>query len=236
MVKAVKQLGLETCLTVGMLSDEQVDRLDAAGLDYYNHNLDTSPDYYDKIITSHSYQDRLDTLERVRKSNINVCCGGIIGMGEKIEDRLALLIQLANLTEHPQSVPINMLIPIKGTPLESADAVHPIDFARTIALARIMLPASFVRLSAGRHTMSDELQALCFSAGANSIHYGEKLLTTPLPDQNEDMQLFQRLGITPLIPDGMQSEGDADVAADVPKTTCADRCEQEAALTAVFSE
>jgi biotin synthase len=195
MIKGVKALGMETCVTLGMLSTEQVEQLASAGLDYYNHNLDTSPEYYQEIISSRTYQDRLDTLERLRQSSIHVCCGGIIGMGEKLEDRVGLLCQLANLPEHPGSVPINMLVSVPGTPLENTQFMHPIDFARTIAVARIMMPKSMVRLSAGRTQMSDELQALCFLAGANSIHYGEKLLTTPLPDTSKDQELLQRLGI-----------------------------------------
>lgn len=204
MVRTVKSLGLETCITIGMLTQEQVNRLEAAGLDYYNHNLDTSPEYYEKIITTRTYKDRLDTLEKIRHSSIKVCCGGIIGMGETIEDRLGLLIQLANLPKHPESVPINFLIKIKGTPLENVEDTNPIDFVRIVALARIMMPKSVVRLSAGRNSMSEELHALCFFAGANSIHYGEKLLVTPLPGHDKDKQLLNRLGIQPLIPESVQ--------------------------------
>jgi biotin synthase len=202
MVKAVKDMGLETCITVGMLNEQQVDRLAEAGLDYYNHNLDTSPEYYEKIISTRTYQDRLDTIEHVRNSSIKVCCGGIVGMGETLTDRINFLIQLANLPEHPESVPINMLIRIEGTPLENLDALDPIEFTRTVAIARIMMPKSFVRLSAGRAEMSDELQAMCFFAGANSIHYGEKLLVTPLPDTSKDQNLFNKLGIKPYVPEG----------------------------------
>lgn len=201
MVKAVKAVGMETCVTLGMLTQQQVDRFAAAGLDYYNHNLDTSPEYYKEIISTRTYQDRLDTLEKIRQSAIKVCCGGIIGMGENLNDRIGLLCQLANLPEHPTSVPINLLIKIKGTPLENTNDLDPIEFVRIIALARIMMPKSRVRLSAGRNNMSDEMQALCFFAGANSIHYGEKLLVTPLPATDKDQTLFKRLGIHPLIPE-----------------------------------
>ena len=197
MISVVKDLGMETCVTLGMLTRQQSKRLKAAGLDYYNHNLDTSPEYYRQIITTRTYQDRLNTLEHVRAENINVCCGGIIGMGETELDRAALLQQLANLPEHPQSVPVNLLVQVENTPLHGTDALDPIEFVRTIAVARIMMPKSTVRLSAGRNDMSEELQALCFLAGANSIFYGEKLLTTANPDENKDMALFDRLGIKP---------------------------------------
>jgi biotin synthase len=198
MVEQVKALGLETCLTAGMLSDNQATQLKEVGLDYYNHNLDTSPEYYKEIITTRTYQDRLDTLQRVRDNGINVCCGGILGMGETVDDRLNLLLELAKLQPHPESVPLNWLVPIAGTPLGDKLQGQQIDglaFVRMVAVARIMLPHSFVRLSAGRDSMSDELQALCFLAGANSIHAGEKLLTTPLPSSDKDKQLFMRLGI-----------------------------------------
>ena len=195
MVREVKALGLETCLTLGMLSEAQTARLKEAGLDYYNHNLDTSPDFYGEIITTRTYQDRLDTLQRVRDAGINVCCGGIVGMGEARADRIGLLQQLANQHEHPESVPINLLVRVEGTPLADSEDLDPIEFIRTIAVARILMPASFVRLSAGREAMSDEMQALCFLAGANSVFYGEKLLTTPNPDADHDRQLFARLGI-----------------------------------------
>ncbi len=197
-VKAVNDMGLETCVTAGMLSDEQVDELEDAGLDYYNHNLDTSPEHYKKIATTRTYQDRLDTVERIRKSKIKTCCGGIIGMGETQEDRIAFLHQLATLPEHPRSVPINQLIPIPGTPLEDEKKVDPIEFVRIIAVARIIMPKSFVRLSAGRDAMSKEMQALCFLAGANSIHYGEKLLTTQNVSMEEDQAMFKSLGIVPM--------------------------------------
>jgi len=197
MVDGVKALGLETCMTLGMLSDEQTTRLADAGLDYYNHNVDTSEEFYGKIITTRTYQDRLDTLARVRGAGINVCSGGIVGMGETREDRAAMLQTLANLPEHPQSVPINMLVAVPGTPLENVEALEPFEFVRTVAAARIMMPKSEVRLSAGRQSMSEELQALCFLAGASSIFYGEQLLTTPNPENNKDMALFEKLGLTP---------------------------------------
>jgi biotin synthase len=196
-VKEVKALGLETCMTLGMLTAEQADALKAAGLHSYNHNLDTSPEYYDKVITTRTYQERLDTLQHVRDAGINVCCGGIMGMGETPEDRFSFLQQLANLPQHPESVPINMLIATPGTPLEKSEPIDPIEFVRMIATARILMPQSMVRLSAGRAEMSDELQALCFVVGANSIHHGEKLLTQPNYKPCGDRELFKRLGITP---------------------------------------
>ena len=196
MVKGVRALGLETCLTLGMLTDMQTQRLKQAGLDYYNHNLDTSPEFYGDVITTRSYRDRLDTLQRVRDAGINVCCGGILGMGEAREDRIGLLQQLANQPQQPESVPINLLVKVEGTPLANAAALDPIEFVRSIAVARILMPASHVRLSAGREAMSDEMQALCFLAGANSVFYGEKLLTTPNPAADQDKQLFTRLGLT----------------------------------------
>jgi len=195
MVEAVKSLGLETCLTLGMLNDKQAKRLKEAGLDYYNHNLDTSPEFYNDIITTRTYEDRLQTLQHVRSAGINVCCGGILGMGESRNDRVGLLQELANQQPHPESVPINMLVRVEGTPLQDASEFDPIEFVRTIAVARILMPQSYVRLSAGREEMSDEMQALCFLAGANSIFYGEKLLTTPNPAQGHDMELFGKLGI-----------------------------------------
>jgi len=195
MIEAVHALGLETCVTLGMLTRQQTQKLKQAGLDYYNHNLDTSPEYYGDIITTRSYQDRLDTLEHVRDAGINVCCGGIVGMGEQEEDRVSLLQQLANLPQHPQSVPINMLVQVEGTPLHGVEKLDALDFVRTIAIARILMPESWVRLSAGRTEMSDEMQALCFFAGANSIFYGDKLLTTTNPDENHDRVLFDKLGI-----------------------------------------
>jgi biotin synthase len=195
MIREVKDLGLETCATLGMLTAEQARELKGAGLDYYNHNLDTSPDYYRKIISTRTYQDRLDTLEAVRAAGMSVCCGGIIGMGEEGEDRAKLLQVLATLPEHPQSVPINQLVRVAGTPLEDSAPLDPFDFVRTIAVARVLMPRSHVRLSAGRGEMSDELQALCFLAGANSIFYGDKLLTTGNPDVEHDQVLFRRLGL-----------------------------------------
>ncbi len=195
MVREVKALGLETCATLGMLHDDQADRLKDAGLDYYNHNLDTSPEFYGEIITTRSYQDRLDTLDKVRDAGLNVCCGGIVGMGESRTERAGLLAQLANLTPQPESVPINMLVRVEGTPLADAPALDPLEFVRTIAVARILMPASHVRLSAGRSEMSEAVQALCFFAGANSIFYGEKLLTTGNPDVTRDEALFDKLGL-----------------------------------------
>lgn len=195
MIEAVKDLGLETCVTLGMLNDGQARRLKDAGLDYYNHNLDTSPEFYNDIITTRTYQDRLDTLQHVRSAGINVCCGGILGMGESRNDRVGLLQELANQQPHPESVPINMLVRVQGTPLDAIEDFDPIEFVRTIAVARILMPGSYVRLSAGREDMSDEMQALCFLAGANSIFYGEKLLTTPNPAASHDKVLFEKLGI-----------------------------------------
>ena len=197
MVEGVKDLGLETCMTLGMLSDSQTARLADAGLDYYNHNVDTSEEYYSKIISTRSYQDRLDTLARVRGAGINVCSGGIVGMGEERSDRVGMLQTLANLPEHPQSVPINMLVAVPGTPLENVEKLDPFEFVRTIAAARIMMPQAEVRLSAGRQEMSEELQSLCFLAGASSIFYGEVLLTVANPANNKDMKLFEKLGLTP---------------------------------------
>jgi len=195
MVQGVKALGMETCMTLGMLSTEQAQRLAAAGLDFYNHNLDTSPEFYSSIITTRSYQDRLDTLEKVRAAGIKICSGGIVGLGESVKDRAGLLVQLANLPEPPESVPINMLVKVKGTPLSENDDVDPFDFIRTIAVARIMMPRSHVRLSAGREQMNEQTQAMCFLAGANSIFYGCKLLTTPNPDEDRDSALFRKLGL-----------------------------------------
>jgi len=197
MVREVRALGLETCVTLGMVSGEQALELKQAGLDYYNHNLDTSEAYYGEIISTRSYQDRLDTLQAVRDAGLNVCCGGIVGMGESPRDRAQLLVTLAQLPEHPQSVPINQLVRVPGTPLAGAAPVDPFDFIRTIAVARIMMPRAQVRLSAGRETMSDELQALALLAGANSIFYGEKLLTTGNPDVARDRALLERLGMRP---------------------------------------
>jgi len=195
MVERVRAEGLETCVTLGMLDAGQSQQLKAAGLDYYNHNLDTSPEFYGEIISTRTYEDRLETLQHVRNAGINVCCGGIVGMGEARSDRAALLQQLACQTPHPESVPVNLLVRVEGTPLADESALDPFEFVRTIAVARILMPQSHVRLSAGRESMSDELQALCFLAGANSIFYGEKLLTTPNPDAAHDRQLFERLGL-----------------------------------------
>lgn len=195
MIRSVKDLGLETCMTLGMLSQEQADSLKEAGLDYYNHNIDTSPSYYDKVITTRTFGDRLQTLERVRQSGISVCCGGILGMGETREDRIEFVLTLANLETPPESVPINRLIPVAGTPLAKAEPVEGIELVRTVATARILMPKSVVRLTAGRTEMSDELQALCFLAGANSIFIGDKLLTEANPQMDKDGDLFAKLGV-----------------------------------------
>ena len=196
MIAAVHDLGLETCVTLGMLTDAQTERLKAAGLDYYNHNLDTSPEFYGQVITTRTYQDRLDTLARIQAAGIKVCSGGILGLGESRRDRASLLRQLANLPQHPESVPINLLVQVEGTPLHGTARLDPLEFVRTLAVARLLMPASQVRLSAGRADMSDELQALCFLAGANSIFYGERLLTTPNAGADRDLDLFQRLGLS----------------------------------------
>src|SRR5205823_2353510 len=198
MVEGVKSLGLETCATLGMLTGRQARRLKTAGLDYYNHNLDTSPEYYGAIITTRTYQDRLDTLGHVRDAGIHVCCGGIVGMGEGSEDRVGMIATLAGLPVHPESVPINMLVEVEGTPLARGAKLDPLEFVRTIAVARVTMPKSVVRLSAGREDMSDETQALCFLAGANSIFYGPKLLTTPNPERYRDLHLLDKLGLVPM--------------------------------------
>jgi biotin synthase len=198
MVREVKGLGLETCMTLGMLTRTQADRLADAGLDFYNHNIDTGPEYYEKIVTTRTMQDRLDTLEHVRDAGMAVCCGGIVGMGETREDRVAMLVTLANLPTPPESVPINALMQVKGTPLGQSAPIEGIEFARTIAAARIMMPSSVVRLSAGREHMSEELQALCFLAGANSIFIGPKLLTTANPAKEKDDALWTKLGVRPM--------------------------------------
>jgi biotin synthase len=195
MIGAVRDLGMETCVTLGMLTAPQAQRLRDAGLDYYNHNLDTSPEFYGNVITTRTFQDRLDTLAHVREAGINVCSGGILGMGENGGDRARMLQELANLPQHPESVPINMLVQVEGTPLHGSAPLDPLEFVRTIAVARILMPKSYVRLSAGRTEMNDEMQALCFLAGANSIFYGERLLTTDNPDADHDRALFARLGI-----------------------------------------
>jgi biotin synthase len=198
MVEGVKALGLETCATLGMLTAAQARRLKSAGLDYYNHNIDTSPAYYGEIITTRTYQERLATLDAVRAAGIHVCCGGIVGMGETREDRIGMLLTLANLPQHPESVPINMLVRVEGTPLADQPPLDPLEFVRTVAVARIAMPKSVVRLSAGREDMSEEAQTLCFLAGANSIFYGPKLLTTPNPAPDRDQRLMHRLGLRPV--------------------------------------
>jgi len=200
MIREVRALGMETCATLGMLNSDQARELKDAGLDYYNHNVDTSPEFYGEIITTRTYQDRLDTLAAVREAGLNVCCGGIVGMGETVRDRASMLATLANLPQHPESVPINQLVRVPGTPLAGQKEVDPFDFVRTIAVARVVMPKAAVRLSAGREVMSDELQAMCFLAGANSIFYGERLLTTGNPDVARDRALFDRLGIMPMVP------------------------------------
>jgi biotin synthase len=210
MIREVRALGMETCATLGMVNADQARELKDAGLDYYNHNVDTSPEFYGEIITTRTYQDRLDTLAAVREAGLSVCCGGIVGMGETTRDRASMLATLANLPQHPESVPINQLVRVPGTPLAGAAAVDPFDFVRTIAVARVVMPKSYVRLSAGREVMSDELQALCFLAGANSIFYGEKLLTTGNPDVEHDRQLLARLGINALVPTTAAASGAGD--------------------------
>jgi len=219
MIREVKALGLETCATLGMLSAPQADALKSAGLDYYNHNLDTAPDYYGEIIHTRDYQDRLDTLGHVRDAGMKTCCGGIVGMGESRAQRAGLLLALANLPAHPDSVPINRLVQVEGTPLHGTAELDPFEFVRTIAIARITMPRSMVRLSAGRESMSDELQALCFAAGANSIFYGEKLLTTGNPDVERDQALFTRLGLRPM---AVQVES-GTVHADIVETAACER-------------
>jgi biotin synthase len=215
MIEAVRAQGLETCATLGMLTTDQAQQLKDAGLDYYNHNLDTSPEFYGEIISTRTYQDRLDTLDAVREAGIKVCCGGIVGLGESQTDRARLLVQLANLPEHPESVPINQLVRVPGTPLADGAPVDPFDFVRTIAVARLMMPRSTVRLSAGRTAMSDEMQALCFLAGASSIFYGDKLLTTGNPEVERDRALLARLGLTaqPGTSTQVSLSADADLAA-----------------------
>jgi len=197
MVGRVREEGLETCMTLGMLDEQQAGQLREAGLDYYNHNLDTSPEFYGDIISTRTYEDRLETIRHVREAGMHVCCGGIVGMGEARADRVSLLEQLACQQPHPESVPVNLLVRVEGTPLAKQDDLDPFEFVRTLAVARVLMPQSHVRLSAGREQMSDELQALCFLAGANSIFYGEKLLTTPNPETDRDRQLFERLGLRP---------------------------------------
>ena len=216
MIQGVKSLGMEACVTLGMLSESQAERLKEAGLDYYNHNIDTSPEYYGDVISTRTFEDRLETLEHVRNAGVNVCSGGILGMGETRRDRASFLQQLSNLPRHPESVPINMLVQVEGTPLYGLDRLDPIEFVRTVAVARILMPGSHVRLSAGRHDMNEQTQALCFFAGANSIFYGERLLTTDNAEENADQQLFDKLGIHPLVPEGCScaSEGAEEAPAD----------------------
>nr|VFJ58471.1 MAG: biotin synthase [Candidatus Kentron sp. FW]VFJ63106.1 MAG: biotin synthase [Candidatus Kentron sp. FW] len=197
MIEGIKSLGMETCTSLGMLDKQQAQQLKDAGLDYYNHNLDTSPEFYGEIITTRTYEDRLNTLENVREAGISVCCGGIVGMGENKNDRIGLMMQLANLPKHPDSVPINLLIQVEGTPLEQIEEIDPLDFVRVVALARILMPKSYVRLSAGRGKMSDELHVLCYLCGANSIFYGEKLLTAKNTEAERDRELMERLGMRP---------------------------------------
>lgn len=222
MIREVKGLGLETCMTLGMLSETQADKLSDAGLDYYNHNLDTSKEFYGDIITTRTYQDRLDTLSNVRNSGMKVCSGGIVGMGEEQKDRAGLLMGLANLPKHPDSVPINMLVKVAGTPMETEEDLDPFEFIRTIAVARILMPKSYVRLSAGREEMNEQMQAMAFMAGANSIFYCDKLLTTPNPKANSDMQLLKRLGISPekssVEKDSQEQEADLHQAMAEQKT------------------
>ena len=227
MVRQVKSLGLETCMTLGMLDPGQAEALADAGLDYYNHNLDTSPEYYGQVITTRTYNDRLSTLANVRDAGMKVCCGGIVGMGEQRDDRVGLLQQLANLPHHPESVPINMLVKIEGTPLADVDDLDPFEFVRTVAVARILMPESYVRLSAGRQEMNDEAQALCFLAGANSIFYGERLLTTDNPEASHDKQLFSRLGIHPL---DLRHEASDEAHEEVIKAQVAEQQAEDAGL------
>lgn len=226
MVKQVKDLGLETCMTLGMLEGEQASALAEAGLDYYNHNLDTSPEHYGEIITTRTYSDRLQTLQNVRDSGMKICSGGILGLGEKPEDRAGLFIQLANMNPHPESVPVNMLVKVEGTPFAENEELDPIEFIRSIAVARIMMPTSHVRLSAGRETMTEEMQAMAFFAGANSIFYGEKLLTTGNPDVERDRNLFKKLGIQPENRGSDAGELEGDAVQPFDPATCPKRNNQ----------
>jgi biotin synthase len=228
MVSGVRDMGMETCVTLGMLTPGQAVELKEAGLDYYNHNLDTSERYYKEIITTRTYQDRLDTLAAVRDAGINVCSGGILGMGETATDRAELLLTLATLPAHPQSVPINQLIPIAGTPLQNSAKVDPFEFVRTIAVARLLMPKSYVRIAAGRSEMHDEMQALCFLAGANSIFYGDKLLTTENPDEHHDRELFARLGIQP---EKAVHTAEAHDAHQAHRATAAHKSQEQFAVT-----
>jgi len=223
MVEAVSALGMETCVTLGMLTSTQAKRLKSAGLDYYNHNLDTSPEFYGSVITTRTYQDRLDTLEHVRAAGLKTCSGGILGMGESRRDRASMLRELANLPAHPESVPINLLVQVEGTPLFGTDDLDPFELVRTVAAARVMMPASYVRLSAGRSQMSDELQALCYLAGANSIFYGERLLTTPNAESDRDRVLFGRLGLRfeTVEPEGRREPGGCHKRIDAAGTDAA---------------
>ena len=221
MIREVHSAGLETCATLGMLTPAQAQELKDAGLDYYNHNLDTSPEFYGAIITTRTYQDRLDTLQAVRAAGLKVCCGGIIGLGESVTDRAQLLLTLANLPEHPESVPINQLVKVPGTPLQGAADVDPLDFVRAIAVARLLMPRAHVRLSAGRETMSDAVQTLCFLAGANSIFYGEKLLTTGNPEIERDRSLFARLGLKAQTPAAELAAGETLMAGHEEAATSA---------------
>jgi len=220
MVHVVKEIGMEACLTLGMLTRPQAERLKMAGLDYYNHNIDTSPEFYSEVISTRKFQDRLDTLDHVRDSGINVCSGGILGMGESREDRASFLLSLATLPRAPESVPLNMLVRIPGTPMADVPTLDPIEFVRTVAVARILMPTSHVRLSAGREGMSDETQAWCFFAGANSIFYGDKLLTTENADQDRDRLLFDKLGIHPLIPAGFTERDEEEEDHTSPMGGC----------------
>ena len=233
MIREVRAAGLESCATLGMLSPDQARQLKDAGLDFYNHNLDTSPEYYGEIITTHTYRDRLDTLDAVREAGLKVCCGGIVGMGESVTDRAQLLRTLANLPVHPESVPINQLVQVPGTPLHGRAGVDPFDFVRTIAVARLLMPAAYVRLSAGREKMSDAVQAFCFMAGANSIFYGEKLLTTGNPDVIRDQQLLARLGIAAEGPKPGANGDDAQVDAGMSPERAAAATAKTASVNAV---
>ncbi|MEJ5209780.1 biotin synthase BioB [Denitratimonas sp. CY0512] len=233
MIRAVRGLGLETCATLGMLSADQALALKDAGLDYYNHNLDTAPEFYDSVIGTRVYQDRLDTLAAVRAVGMKTCCGGIVGMGESREQRAGLLQTLANLPEHPESVPVNLLVQVPGTPLAGTAALDPFEFVRTIAVARLLMPASTVRLSAGREAMNDEMQALCFLAGANSIFYGEKLLTTDNPETDRDRRLFERLGLSALTVAPQQDSDASGCGSACACTTGAAEADAEAAMEEV---
>jgi biotin synthase len=232
-VRAVKDLGLETCATLGLLGDGHAQALKDAGLDYYNHNIDSAPEFYGEIIHTRDYQDRLETLEQVRDAGLKTCCGGIVGMGETRDQRAGLLQALANLPEHPQSVPINQLVPVPGTPLANAEKLDPFEFVRTIAVARLLMPLSIVRLSAGRQQMDDAVQALCFYAGAGSIFHGEKLLTTGNPDVEADRALFRRLDLRPMEVSGTSGTVHADIMAAESRTMEQHGCGQACGCSAV---